>query len=776
MGGWDECGPSVWASSPEFYINEASALTWSWAGGASPVTAIFSPAEIPVDSLNGGGFAGIALRDVAADTYVLSKSRSSHHHGAHQTADAIFTSAELTPYLNDGKKYTLDFIDYNCGGWGWVNIDNVSLPGDTSPTAAGSAGIWTFTFPGLGDAVITNNNIMFTVPFGTDVSALAPTYVKSPLASCDRASGSTQNFAVPVQYVVTSQNSLNVQTYTVTVAIAKPSMFFDFNNGLQGWTRIYPTDPAQPILDGGRLGGGHDGGETRFARSPAFILNSGADLSPLRFSLDGGASPLTTLSPSPVEATDPLGNPVQLMPSTIPEAAWSGSGFGGVALRTVADDKYVLSKSKESSGGMLTYSFSADELTPFAGQKCTLDYVDFNKGGWGWTYADDITIPGRGVQLSLSANVPVITLGIAGSATTATLGIPAGANTDKAVTVYLTNNNPAVIKLNGSSSPVVEVTFAQLASRSTNLTIVGLTPGTAVINAGTAPADNLDGASLQITVNPGATLMYLFDNGGAITNYGWQVMTTPRVPTSEQSEQYFELMPPFPSAPDGTPNTTPQGGSAGFIGIHVCFFFDNNNGYYWDSPHTTAWIRSPEFKLDGSGDLLFSLAGGGAGSAVGLSTADIALESGGGGFMGVALRAADTDQFVLSAVKPSGGNEWSIGKFTREQLATLDQNARYTLDFIDAFHGGWGWVNLDTVMIPGVLVTPIAQPSLTVQPWTGGRVRISWPAPATGYSLQSSATVAVGYASAELTVTTEGTDLVAYAPVDGGARYFRLAK
>ena len=37
------------------------------------------------------------------------------------------------------------------------------------------------------------------------------------------------------------------------------------------------------------------------------------------------------------------------------------------------------------------------------------------------------------------------------------------------------------------------------------------------------------------------------------------------------------------------------------------------------------------------------------------------------------------------------------------ELAALDQAATYTLDLVDSNHGGWAWISLDTVTIPGNL-------------------------------------------------------------------------
>lgn len=69
----------------------------------------------------------------------------------------------------------------------------------------------------------------------------------------------------------------------------------------------------------------------------------------------------------------------------------------------------------------------------------------------------------------------------------------------------------------------------------------------------------------------------------------------------------------------------------------------------------------------------------------------------------MALRDAVADRFVLSRSRSDAGHDWQKLVFTREQLAALAPHARYTVDLIDAGHGGWGWVSMDTVSIPGVV-------------------------------------------------------------------------
>jgi len=72
-------------------------------------------------------------------------------------------------------------------------------------------------------AVITVTNISWTVPFGTAVTNLAPTFTMSSGATCDKTSGSTNNFSSPVPYTVTSSDSLLTNVYTVTVNLGPAS-------------------------------------------------------------------------------------------------------------------------------------------------------------------------------------------------------------------------------------------------------------------------------------------------------------------------------------------------------------------------------------------------------------------------------------------------------------------------------------------------------------------------------------------------------------------------
>ena len=95
--------------------------------------------------------------------------------------------------------------------------------------------ILTFVFPGLPATTISGTSISVTVPYGTVVTALAPTFTQSPLATVAPVSGTARNFTSAQTYTVTAQD-LTTKVYTVTVTVA-PSPFSTWaSNPAQGLT------------------------------------------------------------------------------------------------------------------------------------------------------------------------------------------------------------------------------------------------------------------------------------------------------------------------------------------------------------------------------------------------------------------------------------------------------------------------------------------------------------------------------------------------------------
>lgn len=88
----------------------------------------------------------------------------------------------------------------------------------TYPPLASQAKLYALGIPGWPGVVNESlKTVTLTVPYSTDVTTLAPTFTMSVGATCDKASGSPQNFTSPVTYTVTSSDSLVSTPYTVTV-------------------------------------------------------------------------------------------------------------------------------------------------------------------------------------------------------------------------------------------------------------------------------------------------------------------------------------------------------------------------------------------------------------------------------------------------------------------------------------------------------------------------------------------------------------------------------
>ena len=141
--GWSDAEAQL-AQSPAFKLNGSGPLTWQIIGVPAspapyPVSAAgvqaFQSASIPAAAIVGGGFMGMALRDVATDTYVLWKPITATDFGTLGPVwpNQSFTQLELVPYANNGRAYTLDFIDNNKSPNGddhWATLGGASIPGN----------------------------------------------------------------------------------------------------------------------------------------------------------------------------------------------------------------------------------------------------------------------------------------------------------------------------------------------------------------------------------------------------------------------------------------------------------------------------------------------------------------------------------------------------------------------------------------------------------------------------------------------------------------------
>lgn len=328
--------------------------------------------------------------------------------------------------------------------------------------------------------------------------------------------------------------------------------------------------------------------------------------------------------------------------------------------------------------------------------------------------------------------------------------------------------NPELLTLSGTSSNQLLVPDENIVFEGTgNDRTVTVTPasgetGTALIIVTVDNGHLTAGSSFEVMVLSKLPIKYEFRSG---TSEGWTIV-------AEDDLQYLDVVPPFLH---NSPNQTPHSGSH-FIGLLIPEF--GNTGYTQDSPHGTNIVRSPEFTLNGEGNLEVWLFGGGAdsGNLEGVSVDSLSPTSTTDGFLGVALRNVTTGIYLLSGTKASNGGPWQEMVFTESQLAELPQDDVYTLDMIDARHGGWGWFNMDSVSIPGTLVNPpsIETPTLTIERLNENFVRLSWSAEAWTFSLQRAFEVDGVYVDPELNVTVEGDDITSYDEIVEPKQFYRL--
>ncbi len=115
---------------------------------------------------------------------------------------------------------------YGSTASGASTIDDAHFTGTGTVTVGPHKQAKILTFVVAGSLATTINQINLTigvtVPSGTDVTTLAPTYTVSPRATSTPASGDVRDFSTPQTYSVTSEDTLTTQVYTVTVILGTP--------------------------------------------------------------------------------------------------------------------------------------------------------------------------------------------------------------------------------------------------------------------------------------------------------------------------------------------------------------------------------------------------------------------------------------------------------------------------------------------------------------------------------------------------------------------------
>lgn len=122
---------TMWLRSPEFYLNKSGDLTLKLAKNTTR-TAVnpTKEADIPMAAALNTGWVGVILRRVKDNAFVIVKPKTTAAGDAYYTT--TFTQAELAQ-LSGLEAYTLEVINADRGSWGWLTMDNVSIPGSHEP-------------------------------------------------------------------------------------------------------------------------------------------------------------------------------------------------------------------------------------------------------------------------------------------------------------------------------------------------------------------------------------------------------------------------------------------------------------------------------------------------------------------------------------------------------------------------------------------------------------------------------------------------------------------
>jgi hypothetical protein len=146
----DNHNNTLWLRSPAFVLDAVADLTLQLRAGVANAADPAAEAAVPFAALTNtnagppGGWKGVVLRRVSDGAFLLAKPRTGANGDEWRTI--TFTAAELAPF--DGVACTLELINSDRGGWGWVAMDNVVIP-TTGMVAVSPYDSWRAQYPDL---------------------------------------------------------------------------------------------------------------------------------------------------------------------------------------------------------------------------------------------------------------------------------------------------------------------------------------------------------------------------------------------------------------------------------------------------------------------------------------------------------------------------------------------------------------------------------------------------------------------------------------------------
>jgi hypothetical protein len=238
--------PNAALCTAPFYLTVDTTVSVETYGGRGALTNIDGQTAFIPGAAGSSGFLGIAIRDTAANLYLLSKCREENGDGSSSVETLSFSSSELAPFA--GKLVTLDFVDTYSGAWGWTSFDKVTISG--SGVLATTA-ITTTTVPAvqLADGVYLGSlaiESLFVTSLGGSWKYVSNSYATGMLVDSDSedefglgANGSVHRNAIrrSAPFAVADTTEISVDTY-----------------GGQGSTASIAGDPATVSGDSGSGG------------------------------------------------------------------------------------------------------------------------------------------------------------------------------------------------------------------------------------------------------------------------------------------------------------------------------------------------------------------------------------------------------------------------------------------------------------------------------------------------------------------------------------------
>lgn len=447
-------------------------------------------------------------------------------------------------------------------------------------------------------------------------------------------------------------------------------------------------------------------------------------------------------------------------------------------------------------------------LVPVFGNFLTGEMYDVRMYNYALSASDVLNVlTPNTTALVAAADAGIIDQGHTGAVS---LSLPSGANATSPVTVFVTNVNPSVVSISGAPGNVYSITFPAGAYPSKKLTLTGLGQGQAQIAFG-ASGFTSTSATVQV-YGPQLVGRWVAGSQNLVEVSGFRPAGThdgfPVTNTTASTHLAFSTDVPagFPGrslALDGTYairiTNSCATASPGYAPTFDDVIANNFTIAFWTkaaqpTANWTAWVSKR-----GDDAIGFQVRRNGSANNESFTLRQTALHGfeDNAGTTGLVYNSvwhhiaavydgySGTRKLYLDGVlEPTINFTGDFGPYDMARnhhlvLGSEDSNAITTPAV-----GANGYLNgklydvrvynypLSVTQVQGLLTpTPVI---LTVQAGLGGTVKVSWPAAAIGYVLQTSASLTGGWTNSSLTVTTAGGQNSVDDTIGVGPKYYRL--